>query len=204
MFLAYLVITVILSLSICVAMKQQPLCTANNGWQQHPIKASTVCSVVAVTLSTLASIALIRWITTSSLLTIVLLQLATAFYLAHLACTAYPRQHITQQHQEKSAATSDSNVVSNTTLRAIVLSPPVICPLGILSLFVSGPYISFYQLLGIGLTHVAAVSTYTFIDCCLRRISTIEKLCALRLKTACFVLFISSVYIAWHSITHLY
>lgn len=198
MFLVHVVIVILLSLAACSALPPGPLYFIRKTRGRFA-SARALGQLVAVTLSTLVAIVLARWIIVNSSLTIVLLQLATALYLAHLACSGA----LLLDHQPAIASnTSKPRLI--TALCALLLAPAGFLPLGILSLFISDQHISFQQILAIGGSYIVTVSIYTSISGWLEAVTPCRKMQAYWAKTSCSILFIASAFIAWKSIIHIY
>ena len=204
MLLIQWVITAVLSLSICVVSDRR--LSANRIQSTSPRRAmQKTGQLIGAMATTLACLWLVKWVAIHSLLAIVLLQLAMALYLAHLACGAVLRQHSARHGQQQND--THPHVITR-VLRSTFLAPAGLCSFGLLSLFISTQQVSWRFILSIALIHIAIIGVHTLAP--LRQHSEdnlssgTARWKTIILRMACVTLLASSVCIAGRSILHLY
>lgn len=201
MLLVQCAITLVLSLAICIAVDPRRYPSGPRFFT----KAYKVGRLMAAGTSTLISVVLVRWITTNSLLAIVLLQLAMALYLAHLFCAA----HLYAQPTAKRITSHPIRHTLITARRALFHAPSGFCALGTLSLFSSSQNIPVAHTLVIGLVYIATICAHTFCPASASYLgddtanAPVRK-ALLQVFASRGILLFSSACIAWQAITHLY
>lgn len=204
MLLTQWVITAVLSLSICVVSDRQLNASHIQGANTHRAiqKAGQLIGAMA---TTLACLWLVKWVAINSLLAIVLLQLAMALYLAHLACGAVLRQRSAQHRQQQSDTYLRAIPM---VLRSTFLAPAGLCSLGLLSLFISTQQVSWRFILSIALIHIVVIGVHTLTPLRQHNEDNLSGDTArwktIMLRIACVTLLFSSACIAGRSILHLY